>query len=156
LATTPLSQRLPWYISYTSIAEPGPGQKPKTSPVPSIGWQSIFDNTYWEAYPGYGHWNSTEQRWDHDGGYIYLSMLGTWPVGYRPTHVRVEHTGGDLATFAVENVAEEYLTIEADYVSMTEEELVYPTPDPADDIFWLYIIGDFPSITKIEFYSLPI
>lgn len=156
LATTPLSQRLPWYINYISVAEPLTNQSVIPTPTPVVGWQSIFDNTHWEAYPGYGSWNASEQRWDHTGGYIYLSVIGTWADLYRPTHVRVEHSGGDLATFAVENLAEEYLTIEPDYVSLTEEELIYPTADPADDIFWLYIIGDFPTITEIEFWSLPI
>ena len=156
LAATPLSQRLPWYINYTSFSDPSP--KSHTQPIldPVEGWQQIFDDSFWEPFGGNGTWNDSTQQWEHTGNKVYLTPIGTWADGYRPTKLRVTHDGSVWFNLFLENVLETYIVIDIDSPSGTENDTTFPTSGSDHDIYKLFCISNFENLTNIEFWSLPI
>jgi len=72
---------------------PGPGPVNPHPSIPSGGWTSCFDNTYWEprgADPGISWWPAGNYWWASDTCRLY--PIGTWAVGFRPTKFRMTFT----------------------------------------------------------------
>jgi len=73
---------------------PGPGPVIPHPPVPSPGWVTCFDDTFWETKQN-AVWNI--DHWDFLGDYeVSIAPIeeGTWQVGYRPTRFRITHDYG--------------------------------------------------------------
>lgn len=156
LATTPLSQRLPGYINYSSFSEPSPKSHTQPTPEPVVGWQQVFDDTYWVPFGGNGTWNDSLQRWEHTGNKVYLTPIGTWSAGYRPTKIRLTHDGIPTCRLFIEDPSEDYIVFQFNYVSEFEHDLNFGSELPGDDLFKVFALQNLENITNIEFYSLPI
>ena len=95
-------------------------------------------------------WNDGSWTIGTQSGYDYfLSPIGNWVVGYRPTKVRVTFTGADTAALFIGTVATTIYSNGA-YASGEEAELDF---SENDDIAVLYLYSGFTEfiITNIEF-----
>jgi len=114
-------------------------------------WVSHFDNTEWTVQTGSwvtDHWETSVEVLD-----LY-PPIGSWDDGYRPTKIRVTHSG-DGVGFGTANLVildTEEATIGSDYtyVSLEEVDLSFG----ANDIYWVYVyLKNDGNVTDIEFYE---
>ncbi len=78
-------------------------------------WTSYFDNTNWQ--PGSGTtWDGSQWVSNGSGG-IYLYKLGTWYLGFRPTHIRVTATNNEGTID---------LQVNADHFTILDDESYQP------------------------------
>lgn len=143
-------------------ASPGSDTPPtsaKTTSPPAAGWQAKFDDTHWERGSGY-----TQPNWDGSKWQVTanaeadLTVLGTWFVGYRPTHIRVTLDPGASSTefLRLHATFPKVIVYEIPYASATELALTFGggAGDSDWDITEIHFgaVVSGIDITNIEFY----
>ena len=120
--------------------------------LPAGNWVSYFDNTYWES-AGKGTWDGV--KWvseaSGDQNIIALAPIGSWELDFRPTKVRVEHTGTNCS-FVIFDTNDPDSPIAIDYSYVSGDELTMTFSE--FDILGIESNADDPwRITNIEFYE---
>jgi len=124
-----------------------------------MDWISHFDNSDWEGSIGTtwvaDHW---EARITIETTF-WLTSIGTWTVGFRPTKVRVTFTTEkglppQLGLYIEsDGHGAPSLVYENDYVSMAEADITWDGDDISAIGFFFENLDEDVSVTNIEFYG---
>lgn len=121
----------------------------------SAAWQAFFDNTRWS--PSAGSWSGSD--WDSvsiPNNQIILNELGTWVNGFRPSKIRVTHTGTSPFgyTLTLRDKNNSTIATNASYISATEVAITFGASD-IDNLELIDNVLPFAAfkITNIEFFA---